>query len=106
MDYLANEKLFSNGKKLVCPDFQDRYWDALKCVQVRLRSKIYEKEIAIETNPSSNRKISFVSKFVDLPFLSFNQHFLTQGKRKKCGEDLPISINTDDCDIFQSDLPN
>ena len=106
IDYLNNEKLFKNGKRLICPDFQDIYWVALECAQSRLRSKIYTKEIAIETNPSSNRKISYVSKFIDLPFLSFNQHFLTEGKRKKCGEDISISINTDDCDIFQSDLPN
>lgn len=105
-DYLVNERLFTNGKKLVCPEFHNYYWLALECVQSRLRNKIYFKEIAIETNPSSNRKISFVSKFVDLPFLSFNQHCLTNGKRKKCGEDISISINTDDCDIFQSDLPN
>lgn len=106
IDYLVNEKLFLNGKKLICPNFQDIYWTALESVQNRIRSKIYTKEIAIETNPSSNRKISYVSKFIDLPFLSFNQHFLTEGKRKKCGEDISISINTDDCDIFQSDLPN
>lgn len=106
IDYLNNEQLFKNGKRLVCPDFQDIYWIALECAQSRLRSKIYTKEIAIETNPSSNRKISYVSKFIDLPFLSFNQHFLSEGKRQKCGDDISISINTDDCDIFQSDLPN
>ena len=105
-DYLTNRKLFENGRKLIYLDPHKEYWRALSIAQALLREKIYKKEISIETNPSSNRKICFASKFVDLPFLAFNQHFLSEGKRAKQGEDIPISINTDDCDIFQSDLPN
>ena len=70
-----------------------------------LREKIYRLELSIETNPSSNRKISYIRHFVELPLLSFNRHYL-HGLKEKTGDDLPVSINTDNCDIFQTDLEN
>lgn len=67
--------------------------------------KIYRLELSIETNPSSNRKISYIRHFVELPLLSFNRHYL-HGLKEETGDDLPVSINTDNCDIFQTDLEN
>lgn len=103
--YLKNIQFYKNGSKVIQINPTDEYWQAVKIAQQCLHRKIYDRDIAIETNPSSNRKISPVSKFIDLPFLAFNQHHLTS-YLKKCGAELSISVNTDDCDIFQSDLAN
>lgn len=104
--YLTDIELFKNGKKYINLHLSNNYWDAVKVSQHLLRHKIYLKEIAIETNPSSNRKISYIKKFIDLPLLEFNHCHISNFIRNNGGEDLPVSINTDDCDIFQSDLSN
>ncbi|RRD95670.1 glycoside hydrolase family 2 [Clostridiales bacterium COT073_COT-073] len=54
---------------------------AVKLAQYALRKKVYLSEIGIESNPSSNRKISFVSKYIDLPFLHFNKKYLDEAQR-------------------------
>lgn len=102
--YLLNNRLFENGKELNYLEPREEYWEALEIAQQCLRNKIYRRELAIETNPSSNRKISHVSKFVQLPFLTFNSYHLFGAEAH--GDDLAISVNTDDCAIFQSDLSN
>ena len=42
---------------------------------------------------------------MELPLLTFNRHHL-HGFGRETENDLPVSINTDDCDIFQTDLAN
>lgn len=77
-----------------------QYKCCIQLAQTILRNKVYELEIGIEANPSSNRKISFVNKYTQLPFLKFNSLFLEDSSK----ENLSISINTDDSAIFQTDL--
>lgn len=83
-----------------CFKITKQYIDCVKLSQIILRNKVYEFEIGIETNPSSNRKISFVNHYTQLPFLNFNNLFLEGSSR----ENLSISINTDDSAVFQTDL--
>lgn len=78
----------------------EEYVCCVKLVQRLLHHKVYEMEIGIETNPSSNRKISFVKKYSELPFLTFNKNLLQENVL----ENLSISINTDDSAVFQTDL--
>lgn len=103
--YLFNVQQFYNGENLINLQLNESYWGAVKVAQRLLREKIYRLELSIETNPSSNRKISYIRHFVELPLLSFNRHYL-HGLKEKTGDDLPVSINTDNCDIFQTDLEN
>lgn len=103
--YLFNVKQFQNGERLIHVQLNKEYWEAVKIAQQLLREKVYKLEIAIETNPSSNRKISYIRHLVELPLLTFNSHHL-HSLKKRTGEDLPVSINTDDGDIFQTDLAN
>lgn len=103
--YLSDGNYYDNSKKAVCINPEENYWEALSLVQRIIHKKVYDRKIAIETNPSSNRKISPVSKFIELPFIHFNSFGLTFDNAHK-REDIPISINTDDGSIFQSDLAN
>lgn len=76
------------------------YVTCVKLVQTILHQKVYEHEIGIETNPSSNLKISFVDKYIHLPLLAFNNKYLIEDDVSN----LNISINSDDSAIFQTDL--
>ena len=57
-------------------------------------------EIGIEGNPTSNRKISFINKYIDLPLLELNSSYI----KPESKYNLSVSINTDDSAIFQTDL--
>ena len=81
-------------------DMNDLYMEAVRVSQYVLRKKVYNLEIGIESNPTSNRKISFTSKYIDLPFFNFSKKHLEQGSKYN----LCTSINTDDGGIFQTDL--
>lgn len=109
LKYLQDKQIFKNGEEIIHLEPQDEYWQALELAQTTLKRQVYEKEIAIETNPSSNHKISHISKLIDLPFLSFNKYGLLHNRDQMTvsnENDLLISINTDDCAIFQSDIAN
>ncbi|MDP3305776.1 MAG: hypothetical protein Q8S15_06880 [Erysipelotrichaceae bacterium] len=77
------------------------YIEILSVCQSYLIEKILRLGLIIEVNPSSNCKISAISRINDLPFLNLNKHFLESNK-----VDLPIVINTDDSAIFQTNLRN
>ncbi|WP_263275918.1 hypothetical protein [Streptococcus sp. CSL10205-OR2] len=97
---------YNHKHKMLYSDLQDcypaseLYIQSVKLAQALLREKIYQLEIGIETNPSSNLKISFVKKYTDLPFLTFNNRYISDNK----AHPLSISINTDDSAVFQTDL--
>lgn len=82
------------------------YVRAVALAQRLLLKKVHEKGIGIETNPSSNRKISSVHRYIDLPLFSFNCRGLTslEEKRMRGICNIPVTINSDDCGIFQTDL--
>ncbi|CAG36891.1 amidohydrolase family protein [Desulfotalea psychrophila] len=85
----------------------------LELIQDSLIQKICDKEIIIETNPTSNVYISFLGDHAEHPIFRwhpinredlntgarFNPHGLRTSKAKVC-------INTDDPAIFVTSLPN
>lgn len=86
--------------KILNIDIDDLYIEAVRLSQFALRKKLYNLEIGIESNPSSNRKISFISKYIELPFINFNKKYIDDN----AAYNLSTSINTDDSGIFQTDL--
>ena len=62
--------------------------------------------MGIESNPTSNRKISHVSRFIDLPLFQFNNRGLEEvsAGENLDSHDIPVTINSDDCGVFQTDL--
>lgn len=63
---------------------------------------ISNKGIAVEANPSSNRKISPIDNFADLPLFALNRHRLYSLAATDC--DVPVCVNTDDSAVFQTSL--
>ena len=78
----------------------------IKCVtraQEILKQKILKMGIFIEANPTSNKKISYIDHYIKLPALKLNKYGLSDEVNQI---NLPISINTDDSSIFQTNLTN
>lgn len=98
--YHYSEKYKRMHRQTISFEVSEIYIEAVKLVQFILRLKIFRKEISIESNPTSNRKISFISKYIDLPLIELNSMFIKPDSKYN----LPISINTDDSAIFQTDL--
>ena len=59
--------------------------------------------VGIETNPSSNYLIGTICKYEEHPILRFNSRKL---KSTKEGNNLSVSINTDDQGVFDTLLEN
>lgn len=79
--------------------------NCLEKVQLLIRKKILKMRVFVESNPSSNKKISYVDQYIKLPSLNLNrQHLERDGDDRLT--DIPISINTDDSSIFQTNLTN
>lgn len=98
--YHYSQSYKEKHNEILNEEAKDIYIKAVKMAQLTLRKKIYNMEIGIESNPTSNKKISFISKYIDLPFINFNKkHLMADSKYN-----LPTSINTDDSGIFQTDL--
>ncbi|MGL5043141.1 MAG: hypothetical protein ACRC6X_08630 [Culicoidibacterales bacterium] len=89
------------GANPIIKTIDDAYIKSVKMVQIILMRKIADLGISIEVNPTSNLKISIADKYRDLPFTKFNAHGL-----EKRAVNIPISINTDDSAIFQTNLNN
>lgn len=74
---------------------------AVKKVQQYLLEEVLHCGLCIETNPTSNRRIHKMARYIDHPILRFYNQGL-QLPHKKCA--LPISLNTDDAGVFDTSL--
>lgn len=104
--YHNSQSLRQQGNKTEIFEIQSYYKEAVMVAQNLLQKKIYEKGISVEVNPSSNRKISSVTKFIDLPTFGINRVGLKKEFLKDLEYHIPVSINTDDSSIFQTNLNN
>lgn len=105
--YHFNEKVKSEGGKIRKFEVSARYRKAAKRIQEKMQIWIGKKGIAIETNPSSNLKISNIESYDEHPIINFYNKGLTADEKalKKCPQ-LNVSINTDDQGVFATSLAN
>lgn len=100
--YWYNDDLIQNGKQPFSYDVNDIWVEMLREAQQIVKKKLLDRGIVVEANPSSNRKISSVTHYTELPFLRMNSFRLTNDDRAH----IEITINTDDSAIFQTNLSN
>lgn len=83
-----------------------RYLKAVRLAQEALREKVAAGGITIEANPTSNRKISSVKHYIEVPLLRLNRRGLSSMAQENDASlpDVPTTINTDDSGVFQTDL--
>lgn len=99
--YSFNENLRKRAEEASQFEVNEVYVNCVIEVQKLLKKKILNMGVFIESNPSSNKKISFVQKYTDIPGLNISGPMLRESDIK-----LPISINTDDSTIFLTDSVN
>lgn len=102
LDYHYNPELKKRGCFNRTEEMSVGYCEAITFAQSCVREKIIEEGIYIEVNPTSNRKISHIKTYEQHPIFRFNSQYLSENHLKN----IPISINTDDGAIFQTDLRN
>lgn len=79
------------------------YIKLVRNMQDKMINELAYKGIGIETNPSSNYLIGTIRKYEEHPILRFNSRKL---KEKNVGENICVSINTDDQGVFDTLLEN
>lgn len=104
--YQYDEQSKKNGLRSLVLQADSDYMDAVKLVQMIMIRKVHDRQVTVEANPTSNRKISFVRHFSDLQIFRLNSRGLTLPDDMRCDNslDIPVTINTDDSGIFQTDL--
>lgn len=100
--YMYDEDLIKNGRIPIEYKITEDWIEMINQLQSIIKQKLIRKGVIVEANPSSNRKISSVQLFSELPFLRMNSYFLNDVG----AEHVPITINTDDSAIFQTNLSN
>lgn len=95
------------GQKAIEVSIPANMIKGIQIAQQDLQWEIAEKEIAIETNPSSNVMISRIKSYDEHPLVKFYNKGLTNSWRKEeqCAQ-LNVSINTDDQGVFSTCLCN
>ena len=101
--YLYDDTYAKLRQKPVMINTDGFYLDCLRVCQNLLKKNIADKGIAIEVNPSSNRKIAPIDNFADLPLFHLNGHRLYSLENRP-DFDIPVSVNTDDSAVFQTNL--
>lgn len=81
------------------------YVEAVEKIQKGMQKEIGERGIAIETNPSSNLKISTIGTYGEHPIVNLYNLGLTAAGATDCPQ-LCVSVNTDDKGVFNTSLEN
>jgi len=104
--YHFNKSIKKAGSKRMKLLAQDIYISIIHKIQKILKSKIISLGIAVEINPSSNKKISYAKKIDKIQLLGLNNRYLEKCDMELDNNGIPVTINTDDSAIFQTNLKN
>lgn len=105
--YHYNYKIKALGEKSITIRIPANMVAGISLVQKEMQKEIANREIAIETNPSSNVMISRIKSYEQHPIVQFYNKGLTRDFEKldNCAQ-LNVSINTDDQGVFSTSLAN
>ena len=101
--YHYNKDIRNKGDEIVEYKIQKEYISLVRQIQDKMIQKLACIGIGIETNPSSNYLIGTIAKYEEHPILRFNSRKL---KPSNGGNNLCVSINTDDQGVFDTLLEN
>ena len=103
--YHYNGRVRVLGEKTMEVEISDRYIEAVKQIQLKMRWDVANMGIGIETNPSSNLLISTMTDYDEHHIINL----YNQGLKRKMENNqaqLYVSINTDDKGVFHTSLEN
>lgn len=101
--YHYNKTIKEKGDKSIMVNLPPCFINAIAASQFTLREIISHKSILIESNPTSNLKISTIEKYTQHPIFTFYSNGL---KKDSYNKQINVSINTDDKSVFSTNLSN
>ena len=105
--YHYNNDVKALGNSSVQVKIPEHMVDAIEFVQKQMQMEIARREIAIETNPTSNILINRIKIYAQHPIVSFyNKGLVHDPEKLSCCAQLNVSINTDDQGVFSTSLSN
>lgn len=102
--YLYDRKSRYRGQKVVAASTEAPYLKLIREMQEQMLRKLNEQGIAIESNPSSNLLIGSFDRYDSHPVFLFNNDGLSHTTSP--GQQMNVSINTDDQGVFATSLEN
>lgn len=105
--YHFNSKIKAAGKNIKQFEITFAYMELVEAVQFKMQHELKDKNIGIETNPTSNYLIGTFKRYAKHPITKFHNLGLELDNEliKNCPQ-LSVSINTDDQGIFSTSLEN
>jgi adenosine deaminase len=105
--YHFNSKIKEAGKSIKQFEITHPYQELVEAVQFKLQHEIKNRNIGIETNPTSNYLIGTFKRYSKHPITKFYNLGLELDSEliKNCPQ-LSVSINTDDQGVFSTSLEN
>lgn len=96
-----------NGKKTTEYKITPPYVELIRQVQKAMQRELASMHIAIETNPTSNKLIGPIDRYIEHPIFNLYNLYLERNVDKKvlCSQ-LSVSINTDDLGVFGTSIEN
>ncbi|MFQ6600642.1 hypothetical protein [Flavobacterium sp. C3NV] len=106
-EYHFNSKLKESGTLIKQFEITHEYAELVEAVQLKMMHDVKNRNIAIETNPTSNYLIGTFKRYAKHPITKFFNLGLELNHNdiKNCPQ-LSVSINTDDQGIFSTSLEN
>lgn len=106
-EYHFNSKIKKAGSQIMQFEVSYAYMELVEAVQFSMMHEVKNKNIAIETNPTSNYLIGTFRRYAKHPITKFFNLGLEldHDKIRSCPQ-LSVSINTDDQGIFSTSLEN
>lgn len=103
--YHYNEAVKYAGTEIINIVARPDYIEALTAVQKALQFEIAQRGIAVESNPTSNAKISTFREYSKHPIVAlYNKGlFHSEEELRRCAQ-VQVSINTDDSGVFFTSL--
>lgn len=105
--YHFNEYVKQSGEITETVHIPANMVKAIAMVQKEMQFELEQREIAIETNPSSNLMINRISSYAEHPIFQLYNKGLTNDPEKLAAcPQMNVSINTDDQGVFSTCLSN
>lgn len=103
--YHYNLQIRRTGAEYVTITVKDEYIRSVEAAQTALQFDIADRGLSVESNPTSNVKISTVSSYAEHPITRLYDNGLvhTPDELRGCPQ-IPVSINTDDSGVFFTSL--
>lgn len=99
--YYFDKDVFERGNRCVEFSFEDSDAFIIAEIQQKMREEIAKLKISIETNPTSNLRITDIERYSKHPITKFNNYGLVDNPTV---EQIEVSINTDDQGVFATSL--